>query len=110
MPRKSSNQNPQKVKTQILREEAHQASRKRQQQKQQIGKAIAIAFAREGSHLVLVARNRPELEIAKKEVEDHGTRIEIFPADVSQEKEVNMKTYAKVHLHGLLQRKRGDRL
>jgi len=53
-----------------------------------IGKGIAAGFAKEGAHLVLVARNSPGLEIAKKEVGSHGTRIEIFPADVSREKEV----------------------
>jgi 3-oxoacyl-[acyl-carrier protein] reductase len=53
-----------------------------------IGKAIAAAFAREGSHLVLVARAKSSLEATKRELEALGTRVEIFQADVSQEKEV----------------------
>ena len=52
-----------------------------------IGSGIASAFAREGSHLVLSARNPSDLEVARAEVLGYGTRVEIFPADVSREKE-----------------------
>ncbi len=53
-----------------------------------IGKGIASGFAREGSHLVLSARNPLDLEVAKREVQGYGSRVEIFPADVSKEKGV----------------------
>jgi len=53
-----------------------------------IGKAIASAFVREGSHLVLASRTKPYLERAKHDLESFGPRVEIFQANVSQEKEV----------------------
>ena len=53
-----------------------------------IGKAIATAFAKEGSSLVLVARNTSELEATKKELGNFTAKVEIFTADVSKEKEV----------------------
>lgn len=54
-----------------------------------IGKAIASAFAREGSHLVLTSRTESALESTKRGLESSSsTRMEMFPADVSQPKEV----------------------
>lgn len=53
-----------------------------------IGKAIALAFAKEGSHLVLASRTKLYLEATKRELEGFGPRVEIFQADVSDEKEV----------------------
>lgn len=53
-----------------------------------IGKGIASAFAKEGSNLVLSSRTKSELEVVKGELETHGKRVEIFPANVSQPKEV----------------------
>jgi 3-oxoacyl-[acyl-carrier protein] reductase len=53
-----------------------------------IGKAIALAFAKEGSHLVLASRTKSELEATKKELEGFAPRVEIFQVDVSQEREV----------------------
>jgi len=53
-----------------------------------IGKAIASTFAKEGSHLVLTSRTRSYLEATKRQLEGFGPRVEIFRADVSQEKEV----------------------
>ena len=50
-----------------------------------IGKEIATGFAKEGAHLVLVARSSSELEKAKEELKSYGTRVEIFSADVSKE-------------------------
>lgn len=49
-----------------------------------IGKGIASAFAKEGSHLVLTSRTVSELEAAKGELESYGTRIEVFATDVSK--------------------------
>jgi NAD(P)-dependent dehydrogenase (short-subunit alcohol dehydrogenase family) len=54
-----------------------------------IGKAIAAAFAREGSHLVLTSRTEAELEASRQEIKGlSSTRIEILPTDVSKEKQV----------------------
>jgi len=52
-----------------------------------IGKAIATAFAKEGSSLLLASRTKSELEAAKQELENFTSRIEIFPADVSKAEE-----------------------
>jgi NAD(P)-dependent dehydrogenase (short-subunit alcohol dehydrogenase family) len=55
---------------------------------QGIGRAVARAFAGEGSHLVLNARTASDLEDARREIEKSGdVRIEIFPADVSRPEE-----------------------
>lgn len=48
-----------------------------------IGKGIAIAFAQQGAHLVLSARTKNDLEEAKKEITRFTTKVESFPADVS---------------------------
>lgn len=53
-----------------------------------IGKAIATAFAKEGSSLVLVARTKSELEAAKQELGNLTAKVEVFEADISKEKEV----------------------
>jgi len=54
-----------------------------------IGKAIATAFAKEGSHLVLASRTASELEATKREIGNlSAARVEIFPADISQPKQV----------------------
>lgn len=54
-----------------------------------IGKAIALAFAKEGSHLVLVSRTISELWTTRKELKDFAsTRIEVFRADISEPREV----------------------
>jgi len=54
-----------------------------------IGKAIAAAFAKEGSHLVLTSRTEAELRAGKREIESFSpTRVEVFRADVSQPEEV----------------------
>ena len=55
-----------------------------------IGKAVAITFAREGSHLVLASRTKADLEAARQEIKEFAsTRVEVFPTDVSKPKEVN---------------------
>ena len=54
-----------------------------------IGKAIAIAFAKEGSHLVLTSRTVSELKASQQEIENLSVaEVEIFPTDVCQPKEV----------------------
>jgi NAD(P)-dependent dehydrogenase (short-subunit alcohol dehydrogenase family) len=53
-----------------------------------IGRSIALAFAREGSDLVLVARSRDQLEEVKEEAEQLGRRALSIPCDVSSPEEV----------------------
>lgn len=54
-----------------------------------IGKAIASAFAKEGSHLVLVSNDESEFEIAESEIVDSSSvRVETFLADVSRPEDV----------------------
>jgi NAD(P)-dependent dehydrogenase (short-subunit alcohol dehydrogenase family) len=54
-----------------------------------IGKAIAKAFAREGSHLILNSRTASELEATKREIERLlPVKIGVFPAVVSQPEQV----------------------
>ena len=53
-----------------------------------IGRAIAEAFAREGSSIVLVSHNAPELEKTKRELGSSSARLEIFAADVSKKEDV----------------------
>ena len=53
-----------------------------------IGRAIATAFAREGSSLVLVSRTKSELEATRQELANFASKVEVFKADVSKEKEV----------------------
>ena len=53
-----------------------------------IGKAIAAAFAQEGSSLVLVSRTGADLEKTKRELASFPTKVAIYPADVSREEDV----------------------
>ena len=53
-----------------------------------IGKAIAAAFAREGSSLVLVSRTGTELENTRRELTNSHSKVEIYRADVSREEAV----------------------
>lgn len=54
-----------------------------------IGRAIAVAYAKEGSQLVLISRTVSELEATKREIESFlDLGVEILPGDVSQFKQV----------------------
>jgi 3-oxoacyl-[acyl-carrier protein] reductase len=49
-----------------------------------IGKAIAIAYAKEGANLLLTSRTKSALEATKREIAKiTDTNVKIFPADVS---------------------------
>lgn len=48
-----------------------------------VGRATALAFAREGAYIGLLARGRDGLEGARRDVEELGGRALILPADVS---------------------------
>lgn len=55
---------------------------------QGIGKAIGRAFAKEGSHLVLISRTEADLLATKREIDESSeVRVEIFKADVSKPQE-----------------------
>lgn len=53
-----------------------------------IGRAIAIALAREGVDIVLASRNVPNLEITKHEIESLGQRAIVIQCDVTKNESV----------------------
>jgi 3-oxoacyl-[acyl-carrier protein] reductase len=53
-----------------------------------IGKAIAVTYAREGAHLILVSRNKDDLEQVAKECEGLGAKAIPISADVANPDEV----------------------
>lgn len=53
-----------------------------------IGRAVALAFAREGARVTLAARTRTELDAVAAEVRGSGGRALAVPADVTQESSV----------------------
>jgi len=68
-----------------------------------IGKAIAIAFAKEGAHLVLTSRTKSELELTKREIARiANVKVKIFPADVSNPKAVrDLTNFAIEKFHNI---------
>ena len=69
-----------------------------------LGRAIALALAGEGAQLALVARNRDGLEEAAAAVRAAGADAAVFPADVTDEHEVEslagdvQARFGKVHI------------
>src|SRR5258707_11716552 len=53
-----------------------------------IGKAIAVAFAAEGSNVVLNARNQQELEQVAQEIQQSGGNALALAADVTNTSEI----------------------
>jgi short-subunit dehydrogenase len=53
-----------------------------------VGRATALAFARRGAHIGLLARDRERLEQARRDVEAAGGRAVIVSADVSEPEQV----------------------
>ena len=53
-----------------------------------IGRAIALAFAKEGAHIGLISRNGQRLHEAKKEIEQYGVKVATMPLDVADAKAV----------------------
>jgi NAD(P)-dependent dehydrogenase (short-subunit alcohol dehydrogenase family) len=49
-----------------------------------IGRAAAIAFAREGAHVVLVSRNESELEDVRGTLTASGATSVVVPADITE--------------------------
>jgi NAD(P)-dependent dehydrogenase (short-subunit alcohol dehydrogenase family) len=53
-----------------------------------IGEAIALAFAREGAHLILTARDTARLDSVRRRCETLDAKVETFAADVTDEAQV----------------------
>jgi NAD(P)-dependent dehydrogenase (short-subunit alcohol dehydrogenase family) len=53
-----------------------------------LGRAMAVALAQNGAHLVLVARNRDKLESVAREVAAAGSTADVFDADITSEAQV----------------------
>lgn len=53
-----------------------------------IGKAVAIALAKEGADVILASRNVPNVETVKKEIEALGRRAVAIRCDVSEDESV----------------------
>ncbi len=53
-----------------------------------IGKAIAIALAKEGAAIVLASRNVPNMEAVKKEIEALGRKVVVIQCDTSKDESV----------------------
>ncbi len=54
-----------------------------------IGKAIALAFAREGADLVVIGRSKEDLDELTTQIKTCGRQCLSIIADVTKEKEVN---------------------
>jgi len=67
-----------------------------------IGKAVALAFAREGAEVAVIARTAPEIEAVAAEIRAGGGRAIAVPADVSREADVAaVVRAAQDHLGGV---------
>ena len=53
-----------------------------------VGRAVAHAFARRGARVALVARGRPGLEAAAREVRELGGEAIVLPTDVADAEQV----------------------
>jgi NAD(P)-dependent dehydrogenase (short-subunit alcohol dehydrogenase family) len=53
-----------------------------------MGRAICLALARDGAHVVLAAREAPPLEAVAREIESLGRRALVVPTDVTDEPSV----------------------
>lgn len=53
-----------------------------------VGKIIATAFARESAAVMLMARNKPELEATRRELAGITTKVAMYSGDVTKEEEV----------------------
>jgi NAD(P)-dependent dehydrogenase (short-subunit alcohol dehydrogenase family) len=53
-----------------------------------LGRAMAVALAKQGAHLILVARDKEKLEAVAREVGEAGSRADVFAADITKEDQV----------------------
>lgn len=65
-----------------------------------IGKAIALAFAREGASLVLAARSAERLDQVRNEIHDHGGDAISVPTDVTSAEQVTALVDAAMTRYG----------
>ncbi|HEY3227553.1 MAG TPA: SDR family NAD(P)-dependent oxidoreductase, partial [Planctomycetota bacterium] len=64
-----------------------------------IGRATALAFAKDGARVVLASRNREKLETLAKEIGDNALAV---PCDVRKREEVRAAVEAGVRKFGAL--------
>jgi NAD(P)-dependent dehydrogenase (short-subunit alcohol dehydrogenase family) len=67
-----------------------------------VGRATAIAFARQGAVVGLLARGRAGLEAARADVEALGGRAEVFQADVADAEQMDAAADTLASRHGRL--------
>jgi NAD(P)-dependent dehydrogenase (short-subunit alcohol dehydrogenase family) len=67
-----------------------------------LGKATALAFAREGAAVVVAARREAETEATARAIRDAGGRSIAVPTDVSSEPQVKALIEATLHAYGRL--------
>lgn len=65
-----------------------------------LGKAMALALAKEGAHLALVARDETKLKAVVDEVRQAGGAVEYFLADVTNQSQVKSAKEAVVQRFG----------
>jgi len=53
-----------------------------------LGRAMAVALAKQGAHLILVARDKEKLEAVAREVVEAGSDADVFAADITKEDQV----------------------
>ncbi len=68
-----------------------------------IGRAIALAFAREGADVAVVARTAAEVEAVAGEVRAHGRKAVAVPCDVTDSARVEAAVRAAADALGLIQ-------
>lgn len=67
---------------------------------QGIGRAIALAFAREGANVVVTARSEGKLRSLAQEAESPGVEALALPADIGVEQEINRISFAALAKFG----------
>ena len=65
-----------------------------------IGRAAALAFAREGAKTVLLSRSREKLEAVAEEIRALGQDVFVAPADVGSKEEVDAAIAAALEHYG----------
>ena len=65
-----------------------------------IGRAAALAFAREGAKTVLLSRSREKLDAVAEEIRALGQEVFVAPADVASKQEVDAAIAAVLERYG----------
>jgi len=68
-----------------------------------LGKAMALALGAEGARLLLVSRDRSQLQKTADEVRSLGAQAEICPADIAEEEQVRQVEAAATSRFGKVQ-------